>query len=86
MAFRFLEDNPRSRVAGPLIRTLMDSSGFLMIMREVGMLRKSKGMEMAVSPLLSLTTKYHSMMANKMEMSFKERFLVRNPVNEFPRF
>jgi hypothetical protein len=57
-----------------------------MIMREVGMLRKSKGIEMAVSPLLSLTTKYHSMTANKMEMSFKKKFLVRNPVNEFPRF
>ncbi len=85
MAFTFLEDDRRNRVAGPLMRTLMDSSGFLMMMREVGMFRKSNGTEMAVSPVLSLMTKYHSMTANRIEMSFKERFLVKKPFKKFPR-
>jgi hypothetical protein len=63
----------------------MDSTGFLMMMREEGMLRKSKGMERAVSPPLSLMTKYHNITAKKMEMNFKDRFLVKKPFKEsFP--
>ena len=60
----------------------MDSTGFLMMMREEGMLRKSKGMERAVSPSFSLMTKYHNIPAKKMEMSFKDTFLVKKPFKE----
>jgi hypothetical protein len=82
MAFTSRGDNPLNKVTGPLIRILMDSTGFLIMMREEGMLRKSKGMERAVSPSFSLMTKYHNMTAKKMAMSFKDRFLVKKPFKE----
>jgi hypothetical protein len=60
----------------------MDSTGFLIMMREEGMLRKSKGMERAFSPPFWLMTKYHNITAKKMAMSFKDRFLVKKPFKE----